>query len=240
MRLRHLIFLVLSAGLITALGGTTTASSAEPISLVLLYDNSGSGRYVLYGEPEIQTKVAVRTPRDKVVSAIAKSIPPNVKIRIASFGQRVLISPNWVETEEGLRGAFSSVTQDPGPSPVWDGLYEVSALLETVAGSRVVVLVTDGMASANVHGFEESKARIVQAKVIVHVAAWKRADSNDVRDDPKGDPSTRLRLLAQGTGGTFAVVPLVDLPAYFTEMMRKLSVQTWEQPDNVSGFKEYR
>ncbi len=195
------------------------------IHLVVLYDNSNSQRGVLYGPvgPEkVFSERKTTTVRDRVVKALSSNLPVIARLRVMSFGSRVLVSPAWVRTESEIAGAFDDVAQPTGgPSPIWDGLWHASEVLEHTMGLRVAILVTDGRASANVRGFDETLERVRKAGIVVHgVVTISASTSADADGD--ADPAAAIRTIATESNGRFARRVPTALPDYLTTLLRAL------------------
>ncbi len=95
--------------------------SAVPTHLVLLYDNSSSQAGIFFapaGPAKVMQGRTTTATRDKVVAALARGLPTEVRLRVGSFGHRVLISASWVRTAVDIERAFEAVQQTVGaPSP---------------------------------------------------------------------------------------------------------------------------
>lgn len=198
---------------------TAQATPNAGARLVLLYDNSNSQHYVLYGTPDVDRNLALTPLRDEVSRAIADNAGPTTTVRVASFGARVLVSPAWVRTTGEILAAFGNVTQEGGPSPIWDGVYASVQTLQGAAERKQILLITDGKASANLHGFEEARDFAKRAAVAItalYVLSNKRVEPGEP------DPTDRLKGLADATGGRYAEKSLKELPAYCGTVVKAL------------------
>ena len=183
--------------------------------LVLLHDNSGSQILRLYYRADTRPLFQQTTSdrRDAVIRAITDHLDEADEVRVATFGERFLISPAWLRTPKELLQAFNGIMQSGGPSPIWDALYQTVGVLEEAPGKRAVLLISDGRASGNVRSFQEALARVRDSRVIVYVAALDAAYNREINKDRPGDPTERLRALARATGGGYAEPEIVDLAA---------------------------
>jgi hypothetical protein len=92
-------------------------------------------------------------------------------------------------------------------------------LLDGVSGRKILLLVTDGRASANFRGFEEAAERVVSHGITVHTIQtvspklWARIDTGR-------DPSESLRTLASRTKGSFVFKDPTDLPEHVGTLVR--------------------
>jgi hypothetical protein len=200
---------------------TAQATPNAGAKLVLLYDNSNSQNYLLYGTPEVARRLALTPLRNEVSRAIADNAGPATVVRIASFGTRVLISPAWVKTAGDILAAFGNVTQEGGPSPIWDGVYASVQALEGASERKQILLISDGKASANLHGFEETRdfAKLAAVTITaVYVLSNKRIEPGEP------DPTDRLKSLADATGGRYAEKSPKELPAYCGTVVKALRV----------------
>ena len=79
------------------------------------------------------------------------------------------------------------------------------AVLEQASGRRAVVLVTDGRASGNRQGPEESGARAIAAGVIVSVVGedWEMTLRQDGQTGVIVRPGAALEWIANATGGLY-------------------------------------
>src|SRR6185295_12955972 len=98
-----------------------------------------------------------------------------------------------------------SVVQTEGDqSPVWDAIYSSIELFDDGPERRILFVLTDGKASGNVHGFDEARRRVQEAKVVVYAANSGQTLHVKPHDDLADRPAARLRALAEATGGEYA------------------------------------
>lgn len=218
-------------GVLGASPGTFNANARHSLKtqsalphIVLLFDNSSSQSGILFapaGPDKILLGRTTTTTREKLVAVLARSLPPGARLRIASFGSRVVVSPDWVRSASEIAAAFDAVEQPLGaPSPVWDGVWQTAAALDGASGHKVLVVITDGRASANIRGFEEAAERVVTGDIQVHsVVTIDRKLAAQIDND--ADPSAALRVLATRTGGTVAHKNPAELPDYVGTLVRK-------------------
>ena len=95
-----------------------------------------------------------------------------------------------------------------GPSPIWDAVYDAASALEHEPGRRVVILLTDGRATGNVHGLDETIVHALAAGVPIHVVS----EAEDViipidaSNAARVRPDVFLKGMADQTGGSYASV----------------------------------
>jgi hypothetical protein len=195
---------------------------AKPaVRLVLLYDNSSSQHLELYARPDLQplNRMIFERRRDQAIRALVDTAGGLIDVRLASFGERILLSPGWARTVPEVRKAFDSVWQPGGPSPIWDAVVRVVDALEPGVRSTAILLVSDGKASANALGFDEARARAGSASVRVFVAAMNAPFGRRLNQSRPGDPTLRLKQLAETTGGQYIETALDDLPTTLARLV---------------------
>lgn len=203
--------------------GNPQAPNARPTKLVLLYDNSNSQHLVLYGRTPIFDTTGMPYTRDEVARTVAANLDADTNVRVASFGERILLSSSWVRTRADIQWAFESVTQSrDSPSPIWDGVYSVVEALEASPDRRVILLFSDGKASANIHGFAEALERARRSAVTVNVVVVVASKTKTLEADRPGDPAERLKKMADATGGRYVERNLTEVPAYCGDFVRAL------------------
>jgi hypothetical protein len=123
------------------------------------------------------------------------------------------MSPRFTSDAAEIRKAWGVLFDVPpiewlGPSPIWDAVDGAVAALADEPGHRAIVLITDGQASGNVHGYSDVSAQAALAGVSVSIVA----EDSMLPTMPLttlasygNDPALRLRSMADFTGGSFAL-----------------------------------
>jgi len=191
-----------------------STSGARPAKILFLLDAGARMRWLTHSYvPGVVTSDA-GSPAEESLRAAARVLSADAVVRIATFGETLKVSPTWEHTSEALVAAVDSVVVEGRlRSPIWDAVYQGAGLLETTADRRVIVLISEGRATGNVHGFDEAVDRARQIGVVVHVACPAEGESppKTLRADRPNDPCTRLKRLAEATGGRYAE-PWVSRP----------------------------
>ena len=187
---------------------TAIRDRQEPASIVLVCDagsrwGAGPG---LSRQPALVSRFA----RD-----VASRMISGDQFRVMTAATTIQVSPRWFHDPQLLAKEIAAVQQNGGPSPIWDAVYDAAGLLELERTPRLILLMSDGRASANVHGFEAARARVTRAGIVVHAAA------PQVRVRQPGEksqePVDRLRRLAIETGGVFGEVREANTGKFFSD-----------------------
>jgi hypothetical protein len=144
---------------------------------------------------------------EESLRAAARVLGSNAEVRVATFGETLKVSPTWERSANALVAAVDSVVVDGRlRSPIWDAVYLGVGLLEATSDRRVVVLISSGRATGNSHGFDEALHRAIDSAVTVHTACPAEGESSPktLQADRPYDPCTRLKRLAEATGGRYA------------------------------------
>jgi len=145
------------------------------------------------------------------VRVLSETLGSLVELRMATFGDRWLITDGHAKTAGDLDRAYSAIMQTGGASRVWDAIVESVAVLRQYPATRDVILVTDGRASGNIRGFDEALASAQRDNVSIHVIALDAPYNRLVNRDRPGDPTDRLRVIAHGTRGGYVEAELTDI-----------------------------
>jgi VWFA-related protein len=176
------------------------AGREQPLSVVLLLDASISLEYML-------ERKALRSAIEKW---FVDRLAPQDRVQVGSFNRQIAIGPPIVASPRALlaavRTALDPRDQDAfGPSPIWDAVDSAVAALAQAGGRRAVLLVTDGRATGNRHGPEESGARASAAAVTVSVLGedWEMTLRQDGKTGVVVRPGVALEWIANATGGVY-------------------------------------
>jgi len=174
-----------------------------PLSVVLLVDQTTSMRM-----GDQVSSLAVQRAMDQW---FPYALAPEDRARIGSIGRRVALSPRFTTDRRALVDAGQALRAPDaldrgGPSPIWDAVDEALQALDAEGGVRAILLITDGRASGNRLGLEDVGAHAVSAHAIVDIVGERTAAIVLPQVDGSAltiAPDTRLRWLAERTGGTF-------------------------------------
>jgi Mg-chelatase subunit ChlD len=181
---------VLISLLLWMLAAQAQPQPATALHIVLLVDISGS-----------MTLGTFRYDPDLLVDAargLADALHEDDGVRIGSVGEHVVIEAREVQGKKAvLAAALAHREPMGGPSPLWDALDGGATALHSAQGGKVIILVTDGMSTANRLSFAEALDRLAQERIAVYVLRLHRSEAVEP------DPSVRLRQLAEQTQGAY-------------------------------------
>jgi hypothetical protein len=197
-------------------------TAGERLKILILCDTSNS-----VGGAGLASAGPVNATRAELIRALGRRLNDTDAIRVASFGDRFLLSPGWASGFAAIWEAFERITQPSGDrSPIWDAIYSSVDAFEETPGRRVIFLVSDGKASGNVHGFDEALDRARRGKVAVFAANVVGRNSRGLQADQPGHPAARLKKLAEAMNGDYAeMVTTKALPEFFGNVLRRLISQ---------------
>ena len=186
-------FEVLSDGAPVAVGAARSAPAE--LGVVLMVD--------------VSTSQALA--RHEVHTAVAENWLPSLRAgdraRIGVIGEPAIFG-GWLPAERpaSTSAARAIVDRAPnGPSPIWDTTVAAMQLLAEAPGAKMVLLVTDGRAAANVLSLDD----VIAAANAGDVSISSVSEGGEQYLPQAGGPATRvrsddsLRRLAESTGGLF-------------------------------------
>lgn len=162
------------------------------------------------------------------IAAAANALQPADRIRIGTFGSSIVFTPAAITGAD----AIARPPQTPelgGPSPVWDAVDAAITALQRRSGRVAIILVTDGRSTGNRLGFAEVAARLQTARLPVFVVAL------DFDRPSPPDPTVNLRRLAEGTGGSFALVKRAAMPGAVRRAIEAFRRSAKRDPDVADG-----
>lgn len=219
--LRYLAALLLAGLMVTGPG-----QAREKTRVVWIYDCSQSHVHTL-APPRIAGLNSTATTIDQLVKAVADNAAQSAEIRVLNFGSGLRLSSEWTSNRENVSAAMECGDLAFGPSPIWDAVYRGAEVLNDAAGAKAILMVTDGRASANQRSYQEALDQSRQSGVCVNIAVA-RMELRRTSPKPKtlhaerpGDPTERLKRLAEATGGRYAELSQWDLPGFFADIARQ-------------------
>jgi hypothetical protein len=136
----------------------------------------------------------------RVARQLGDGLGAGDRARVASFGDSGRIS-GYHQSGESLAGAITAVRQTDAASPMWDAVFGLPDVFRSADHMQPVVLVvTDGLGTANTRSHAEALHRVGDSSVMVYSTATRIGlDAND-RDSTVLSPRFALRSLADATG----------------------------------------
>ncbi len=191
---------------------TLFENTAQPISVVVMLDTSGSMTMHLDLLKQAATQFVIR-------------LLPSDEARVGSFNDRnkILISPAaFTSDRDELMRALREDLQFGNPTALWDATDRSMDALADVAGRRVVLVFTDGGDNDSARNQKHVLTR-AQAEEVMIYAIGLRAQ---VRGQGVTRPDPGLRRVADDTGGGYFELQRTDeLNATFTRVVQELHSQ---------------
>jgi len=202
----------LSALLTTCLGITLVAqaesraiSRPQALSIVFLYDASVSVTYL---------PIASDSVLRQVTEWVVEQLRAGDSFRYGFVINRLQLSPRFGANDlkdfyrAHVQKAAISDADRFGPSPLWDALDSVVAVLAKEEGRRAIIVMTDGRSTGNRHGVNE----LVNNAKASRVSIWPVDYSSSEWFQPDEDgrpkiPADLLISIAVETGGGYIGVP---------------------------------
>lgn len=202
------------------------APPRAPMSIIVLIDITASLHVCpggVAGPPS--TAPSTTTTPSGAMSPVGFAIPPAVpqfqlthlgdddRIRFGAIGRRVYLADRFVTTSRERDRQWSAVFAHPpvdwlGPSPIWDALIEASLAFQGESGPRAIVLVTDGLATGNVHSAGDAAGTLKAAGIRVAIVAEESILTMTPLTPMSAtglDPAKPLRAIATATDGYFTL-----------------------------------
>ncbi len=191
---------------------TLFENTAQPISVVVMLDTSGSMTMHLDLLKQAATQFVIR-------------LLPSDQARVGSFNDRnkILISPAaFTSDRDELMRALREDLQFGNPTALWDATDRSMDALADVAGRRVVLVFTDGGDNDSARNQKHVLTR-AQAEEVMIYAIGLRAQ---VRGQGVTRPDPGLRRVADDTGGGYFELQRTDeLNTTFTRVVQELHSQ---------------
>jgi hypothetical protein len=160
----------------------------HPLSAIVLHDVSSS---------------MMAEPLATLTRPLANHVRQGETIRLATFADKILIGTTPIVDRASADRAAREVRQAGGASPLWDAICESLDALRTAAGLRAVVILSDGRASANDRGFEDTYELAIRSGVVLSVVALAEEAERAPSEIRVFGRNEGLQRLARGTGGTY-------------------------------------
>ena len=203
--------LLAAAALVGPPQGPAAQVAAPPLYLVLMVDVSDSLTMGMVGF--LGADRSDRTYISEASRGLAAAVGPEDAVVLGSFGKSVRYSKAAVRGREQIERAASVLAQDfGGPSPLWDAMDLAIGAVGSANGPRAIIVLTDGRTNANTKSFAQVLGRLEHSGIRVFIVApfSSAFDTQSGRARARGsmlstapDPSVRLRMLADTTGGRF-------------------------------------
>ena len=202
----------------------TQASGAGSVTLIVLMDITASQLTCdvkLLPEPRVIT-AGRGLPRTSEVRGLMSGwgrfaidgFQTGDRVMVGSLGRHLRLSGRFTSDKREINDDWNALFDVPpveglGPSQIWDGVNDAIEPLAREPRPRAIVLITDGMASGNVHSQKEVAVKAAEASVSVSVMALEpmlptypltTMASHGI------DPAQALWTLADTTGGVFELV----------------------------------
>lgn len=202
----------------------TVAMQPAPLALVILIDAS-------FSMPPTFDRNGLAKALD---AQVLSRIRPGDRLRVGSIASTLLVGSRFTDNRLELRTALTEaivgnddhllkpLSSTPptgwppgatfeslltGPSAIWDALWTARGLLDAERDHRAILLVTDGKASGNVHGFNDTLHWLFLGGITVSVVgeAARQTISQVGGRAVSVQPTQQLEHLARETGGLYAV-----------------------------------
>lgn len=181
------------------------SSEPQPITMVLLVDMSGSMAF------------RHREARDAMLALVEELLPAD-RLRLGTFGDRILFTP-WLTSDKEILRRLLHYELHPGTtSPLWEAMSTSILSLEDEPGRRVVLAVTDGRdscAGRDCPTADSVSEHAVRKETLVYVIGL---TGTQVHGD--------IKSLAARTGGGHYQLPAgADMAAAFRQIAAELHQQ---------------
>ena len=174
----------------------TSLAPAGPLSLVVLSDRTRSMR-------------SFTDRLDKVLRETVDALGDQDRVRAGAIDEAIVFEPAFDD-----RRGFRPAPRKPTPvrpregmlgSPLWDAVYESAELLAAEPRRRVLLVASDGRATGNLRGLDETAEFALASRVAVSTIA-----PEVTLDIPQNEfmrlivrPVVNLQKIATYTGGVF-------------------------------------
>jgi Ca-activated chloride channel family protein len=187
-------------------------NEVRPITVVLMLDTSISTTNVLH--------LIVGGAEQFLIRML-----PDDEARIGAFNDKIQISPaEFVGDRDALIGELSRLDYG-NETRLFDALSAGLDALRTVAGRKVILVLTDGDDSSSSIGWRDVLERAVSEEVMIYSIGLEVEYFDGVRNR-RTSPDRSLRRLAEETGGGYFLLEETDdLGPTFTRVSQELHSQ---------------
>jgi VWFA-related protein len=209
-------------------------NNLQPISIVVMLDMSGS----MTGNLPVLRSAAVQ---------MFTRLLPGDRARVGSFGERIVISPEFTHDAESLIRSLWLDLEPGGPTPIWRAIGTAMTELGPLEGRRVVLVLSDGKSSTPNRAREPQEptlqsilSRAEREEVMIYAIGMTSRSMSSRAGPPappanpqvarqlaeRAQPDPALRELAAASGGGyFLLEDTADLGAVFARVTDELHRQ---------------
>lgn len=219
--MRGLLVAAMAMTMAWPLGSTKQAETA--LDLIVVVDVTASRHRCPEGVAGLPSS-ALSSSGLSLSTSGRRNIPPAVEwfalkgltsvdtVRVGAMAAKLRLSQPVAGTAPELTRSWQSVFALPpvewlGPSPLWDQLFDLIALLSAEAGRLGIIVVTDGLATGDIHTpaevATEARKRGVRITFVAEQAILQAVPLKTVAEATGRDPHDSLRLIADESGGRF-------------------------------------
>jgi Ca-activated chloride channel family protein len=183
---------------------TTFANGPQPLSVAILLDNSPS----LFG---------VSDRAQKAVLAFAHDLAATDRACLGTFSHVVTLNPELTSNPDALVKHLGDDAPFPAGTALWDAIDAGRTVLASVAGRRVVLVVTDAVDNSSRANIDAVRAGLLQDGVMVYAIGMHGREGLQ-----RGD----ISAIARVTGGAYIELnPNVDVEAFMKRIADELHHQ---------------
>lgn len=187
-------------------------SRAEtPVNIAFLFDNSAS----LSAAREFEKQAAVRF--------FQSVVRPIDRAAVYSISTTPTLSQGLTNDVNRLVRTIQNFGKPDGATALFDALSQAADYMRSVAGRKVLVLVSDGTDTVSDVTFEDAINRALLAECQVYVVQTRQVEDPSLHDTVS---EQRMYKLSEQTGGAvFIPQSIEDLDAVFSQISLDLSQQ---------------
>lgn len=177
---------------------TAFSAASPPLSVLALFDQSAS-----------LTEIRGRLDFGDAAQTLSSALHPGDSIRVGLVAGSVTISPRGTATKRDIESALKALPR-PQPfasSPLWDAVADGARALSDDTGRRLLILVTDGRATASRLSTAEAATSAALASVAVSTVdyGFEEALLQDSRRRITVRSAPLLQWVSRMTGGIYYV-----------------------------------
>lgn len=160
--------------------------------------------------------------------ALVSYLRPDDRVRLGSFGGRIMLSPAFTSNTEDLARFLWERLRPGGGTPLWDAVDVAMDTLADRQGRRVVLVFSDGNDRQSRLKMKDIMRRAQQQEFMIYaIGCWGAKDGGRIPLAPEVEkPDGSLRKVADETGGGYAELLWTDdLDASFRRVADELHSQ---------------